>query len=139
MRLRSSGRCEKNRRCRKRWLPVGAGKGARRRSKRSRRLNFLIDYIRPQINRDIATVGLLGVRAELKRCCGLTERGCAGRFLFAFVRATVRRSAIIRCLSRGCYLNIWEGSEWPPGYLFPAKGKKGRTTSEISLSYGCRR
>ena len=89
-------------------------------------IEFLIDYIRPQISRDIATVAYWGA-GRIEAVLWLTDRDVQGDFI-RFRKGHSKTKRYHQVPKSGLLAQYMEGSEWPPGYLFPAKGKKGRTT-----------
>lgn len=89
-------------------------------------IEFLIDQIRPQINRDIATVAYWGA-GRIEAVLWLTDRDVQGDFI-RFRKAHSKTKRYHQVPKSGLLAQYLAGSEFAPGYLFPAKGKKGRKT-----------
>ena len=89
-------------------------------------IEFLIDHIRPQINQDIATVAYWGA-GRIEAVLWLTDRDVQGDFI-RFRKGHSKTKRYHQVPKSGLLAQYLEGSELSPGYLFPAKGKKGRMT-----------
>ena len=89
-------------------------------------IEFLIDNIRPQINRDIATVAYWGA-GRIEAVLWLTDRDVQGDFI-RFRKAHSKTNRFHQVPKSGLLAQYLAGSEFAPGYLFPAKGKKGKMT-----------
>ena len=89
-------------------------------------IEFLIDHIRPQINQDIATVAYWGA-GRIEAVLWLTDRDVQGDFI-RFRKGHSKTKRYHQVPKSGLLAQYLEGSKLSPGYLFPAKGKKGKTT-----------
>ena len=89
-------------------------------------IELLIDQIRPQINQDIATVAYWGA-GRIEAVLWLTDRDVQGDFI-RFRKAHSKTKRYHQVPKSGLLAQYLEGSDLSPGYLFPAKGKKGKTT-----------
>lgn len=89
-------------------------------------IELLIDHIWPQTNRDIATVAYWGA-GRIEAVLWLTDRDVQGDFI-RFCKVHSKTNRYHHVPKSELLAQYLAGSEFGPGYLFPAKGKKGKKT-----------